>query len=74
VPFSFAEIGLPDKEDQGPVIERPALEGLKTAGISGILFFHNGHFSHSKRRDCGVFLQTRKAPQNRPKKLQTVKI
>jgi len=74
VPFSSAEIGFPDNEDQGPVVERPALEELKTAGISGIPFFCNAHFSNSKRRDCGVFLQTRKTPQNRPKKLQTVKI
>jgi hypothetical protein len=33
-------------------------------------FLRNAYFSNSKRRDCGVFLQMRKAPQNRPKKLQ----
>jgi hypothetical protein len=78
VPFSSVEIGLPEDEDQEPVIERSALEELKTAGISDIPFFcpfsRHAHFSNSKRRGRGVFLQTRKAPQNRPKKLQTVKI
>jgi hypothetical protein len=41
MPFTFAEIGLSAKEDQGPEIWVPAREGLKTAGISGILFFRN---------------------------------
>jgi hypothetical protein len=41
MPFTFAEIGLSANEDQGPEIMQPAREGLKTAGVSGILFFCN---------------------------------
>jgi hypothetical protein len=39
MPFTFAEIGLSAKEDQGPEIMQPVPECLKTAGISGIPFF-----------------------------------
>jgi hypothetical protein len=41
MPFTFVEIGLPAKEDQGLEITQPALKGLKTAGISGIPIFCN---------------------------------
>jgi hypothetical protein len=41
MPFTFAEIGLSANEDQEPEIMQPKPEGLKTAGVSGILFFCN---------------------------------
>jgi hypothetical protein len=44
MPFTFAEIGLSAKEDQGPEIMVPAPKGPKTTGISGILFFCNAQF------------------------------
>jgi hypothetical protein len=74
VPFSSAEIGFPDNEDQGRWSSGQRLKGSKPQESQASPFFSTAHFSNSKRRDCGVFLQMRKAPQNRPKKLQTVKI
>jgi hypothetical protein len=72
MPFTFVEIGLPDREDQGLEIKWQAPNGLKTARISGIAFFCNAIFQISGGTPYGLFLQMRKAPQNRPKNPQTV--
>ena len=68
VPFSSAEIGLPDNEDQGPVIEQPALEGLKASGISGMPYLLQRAFFELKTARLRRFFANAKSASKPPKK------
>jgi hypothetical protein len=74
VPFSSAEIGLPDNEDQVPVLKAPALEGPKHQEFQACPSSTTRIFQTQKDATAAFFCKCEKRLKTAQKNSKTVKI